>query len=208
MPGAQHIRIRCNGVMGPVSNPFETFSYGFSLGTVPSADWDGEALAGICAAYHARADTGIADTAVLQEVAISLVGPTGVQVGDTERVTITTPGGRSSGTPFPPQIAYRVSIGDGLRGRSHRGGWYVPLPAMGISNKNDPRMAAGDATSAASSAALLITQLQATAAGRQFVIASGVLGNLPVSVVRVGRAYDTMRSRRTNLPEDYSTATL
>jgi hypothetical protein len=204
VPGATHIRVRANGTLGPLSNPYEIFSYGFCLkSNAGSGVADADAIAAKVAAYHSDSRTLISTRAHLTEVAVSEVGPSGAQNGQTARVVVDVVGGSNGGT-VPPQIAYRVSLSDGLRGRSHRGGWYVPLPAASLS-ADDPRMSANDAAGAAASAKDLIAALNSGPNAQQLIIASQVLGALVVTQVRVGRALDTIRSRRNTMVEDYQT---
>jgi hypothetical protein len=204
MPREAHIRVRCNGTIGLQSDPFEIFSYGFSLGagdflTVPQL----AQLQALVETYHSREYTGIRPTARLTEIAVSTVNALGKQVGDTQRVQTSVAGG-GSGADHPPQIAYRVSLDDQIRGRSHKGGWYVPCPGWGI-DAGTGQTSLDNAANAVIAAVDLINGLNALASIPNVVIASA-LGNLPVTRVRVGRAADTVRSRRNSVAEGYQQA--
>jgi hypothetical protein len=139
------------------------------------------------------------------EVALSFVGPDHRQIGETVRLTRGAIGGGGVGQ-YPPQVALRVSLGSGLRGRSQRGGFYLPSPATPVGT-DDGVMTAERAAGIAASTATFLRDTAALAGG-PVIVASQVAGNVPVAQVRVGRALDTIRRRRSAVLESYQLVTL
>jgi hypothetical protein len=201
MPYQPHVRVRCNGVLGPLDNPVEIFSYGFAISNaqLPSAGVNDGILQEVVS-YHARAATKISYQAVLTEVAISLVGADGKQIGDTVRLPTNAPGSVGS-VISPPQVSYRVSLGDGTRDRSGRGGWYVPMPAVTIDTASLVLLPA-TADQMLASAGSLVQGINSLGGGL-VCIASSTRGNRVVTRLRVGLALDTIRRRRSALDEAY-----
>lgn len=109
----------------------------------------------------------------------------------------------------PPQNSVAISLKTGVaRGRAHMGRFYPPHGAIPLSS--DGRLSASTASSIAVLAATLIRELNAVVAiesGSAVVVFSN-LGQIVnnVQTVSVGRVVDTMRSRRTSLPEQPSEA--
>lgn len=222
------LRVRLNGIIGRDDTPVEAFSFGFmltpNLVTVGGGQVSDAALAAqvadtdirdACKAYFGRAETRISSICRLDEVAVSLVvdpgslddyGPPKLkQVGDTVRHAVVQRGAMN--TPavevVPPQIALAVSLGTGARGPGARGRFYLPVPAIAL----DLATFLGDATYVGQVAAST-RQLREDLKGDGYTMAvnSGKRGLQPVTTIRVGRALDTIRSRRRALPESYVTA--
>jgi hypothetical protein len=208
VPYQQHTRVRCNGIFGTLSGPVEIFSYGFALDAtnfaVP-ATTDG--LVAAIVALHSGDRAAIATQMILTEVAFSNVSGAGVQIGETLRVPLEVPGGGGS-MAHPPQVAWRVSLGSGLRGKSQRGGFYLPGPTVSTGAETG-LVTEQKATNCATAVVEMINQINAVGdPGGRVVIASSVAGNVPVNQVRVGRALDTIRTRRNALVEGYITPQL
>jgi hypothetical protein len=158
------------------------------------------------AAFHARAGTGINPRAVLREVKLALIGPLGLYDGNPAVRFVDVAGGRAVAT-YPPQVALAVSLDTGVRGPSRRGRIYLPAPTFALDDNF--LISAIDALGCAESTALLITNLNnapgADPVGSPKVTIASTKGfNTDVTSVRCGRVLDTMRSRRTSLPELYS----
>jgi hypothetical protein len=145
-----------------------------------------------------------------------LVGADGAYV-QTKRV-LAPVAGAASASLHPYQVALAASLQTARVGAVGRGRMFLPVHAGNLGT--DGLLAVADATSVAAS---LTTMLQACATALQYpagvstagappaiVVASGgsALQGIPaanyrVTNVRVGRAFDTMRSRRRNLLEQY-----
>ena len=214
MPGQPHVKIRANGVFQTPTGPVEIFSYGFCLAGADFFTLAQHAIvAGLVKDFHTRATSRIANACILTEVAGSNVDAAGKQIGQTVRNAFNDGGG---GGPIlhPTQVSCRISLSSGLRGRSQRGGFYIPGISVPIVAAT-MLMAAGEAGAIADSMVQLGDDLKANLPGTaanpnpgKLIVASKVAGNVPVNVVRVGRAFDTIRSRRNALQEAYEVRAL
>jgi dienelactone hydrolase len=219
VPYAPHVQVRCNGTLGDPAAPVEIFSYGFCLpgGTLPEAGTERPALVTAIQDFHGSPDSKIATEATLREIAFSVQVPDGVyppghksagkpkqkQSGDTVRVQVTKNGGGGSGI-YPFQVAYRVSLDDGVRGRSHRGGFYVPCPTIPVDTLTG-LLNSSQVQTAAARVKTMFAAIEATGRG-PVILASSVIGNVTVTRIRVGRVADTMRTRRNKVGEHYFVA--
>lgn len=108
----------------------------------------------------------------------------------------------------PGQVALAVGLTTALaRGRGHAGRFYVPC---GMGSNAMPSVATGLVSStiigaATTSAISLINDINTAVGPGSRVCVFSKVGQLqvPVTGVRVGRVYDTVRSRRRSLPEQY-----
>lgn len=202
MPYEAHTRVVMNGTLGDQVAPFEIWSMGLALDGAGDFQTQQQAdqIGTICQNYFSNGLAGIAPLARLREVAVSQVGVDGKQIGETLRVPMNVPGGGNASL-VPAQIAYRVSIGSGLRGRSQRGGWYVPVPTFSPSSTTG-QISEAAAGGACEAALAFLLSFQGNLNGR-VCVPSGVAGNVPVNEVRVGRVLDTIRRRRNAIPEAY-----
>ena len=157
-------------------------------------------------AFHAT--TGmICNEARLTQIKLNRIGLDGRYISQSETVLhdFAPPGipGASS-SPVAPQIALAVSlVTEKRRGPANAGRFYLPLPAY-------PPAAGGvittaNATAVATAATTLLNALNTAVPAHRVVVMSNVGGGASEQVtrVRVGRVLDTMRSRRTSLPEGY-----
>jgi hypothetical protein len=202
MPRQTHTKVVLLGVIGPKATPWEIWSMSLSLdaGDFGLSEDQRNAVTAAVSDYFVRANTQISNYVHLQEVAFSLVGTDGKQIGETVRVPQDR-SGLGGSMSMPPQVALRVSLGSGLRGRSQKGGFYLPVPAIGIS-ADTGQISQEAADLALSSTVSMIDQVNAVP-GVRVVIASSVAGNVPVQLVRVGRRLDVIRRRANAIPESY-----
>lgn len=215
MPFAEHLRITALGRLG--SNSGERFSYGVAMGKV-SGDGIGnlfdpgrETWADIAAdvrKFHTAPFGPINSRAVLEEVKIAHIGPDGKYLADPIIVNVVdAPGSAGEDTGTPPQAALAISLVTARRGASGKGRFYLPMPRailapdtllMSPDNANDIRSVCKTFLDD------LNNQSGADVLDLEVVVASSKGYNSKVTGVRVGRAIDTVRSRRRNLPENYS----
>lgn len=149
----------------------------------------------------------IASAAALTTVKFNKIGPDGRYVSQDETVLadITPPvtGGGTSGQA--PQVALAVTLNTNrLRGLAARGRFYLPVPSPDV--QADGAITQATAQLFADGATELINDLNAILGEQRPIgVASDVRGGSfqVVRSVRVGRVYDTIRSRRRALPEDY-----
>jgi hypothetical protein len=207
VPYQPHWKMTAIGTIGPVASPYEQFSLGVALdlsGQPNTSDAVQEAMADQFGQYIARSTTHISSHAHIVQIAMARIGANGVQEGETWRFPLQTQGGGSPSN-MPPQVACRVSLGSGLRGRSQKGGWYLPCPSLST-NTGDGLISTQDATDILTSTVNFCNGIEQVAPGFKVVVASSVAGNVPVRVVRVGRRLDVIRRRANAIPEAYVVA--
>jgi len=115
-----------------------------------------------------------------------------------------TPLAGTGSLAFPPQVAMAVTLDTGLRrGRAHQGRFYLPLPAMSVATSGFISVA--DQNAAALTIKNFLTAVQNNVPGVQVGVTSslGTGEQNTVTAFRLGRVMDTIRSRRTSLPEGY-----
>lgn len=208
------LRVRCNGVLGADSAVYEAFSFGFMLsspsltiGNQPGVESKGDSnIRDNVVSFFGRPGSKIGQYAALREVVVSVVSDddTGAlrQFGDSVRWQVNQRGNlaQSNAQSMPPQVALAVSLGTGLPGPSARGRFYLPLPQV-FPQVADGLVAVPDVQAVADSVRLLREDMKGD--GFTLSVNSRRRGLLPVTSIRVGRALDTIRSRRTNMRESY-----
>lgn len=203
---APFTRITFSGDLGPPQAPVEHFSFGLSIDPGPLVT--DAVVAGAVAAANAlfsRGTTEISSQCRLKRVKVSSIDAAGHLIGNSREVAVDTPGGSGSAI-HPPQVAWVVSLGTGQRGASKRGRFFLPMPAVGLGTDLEvPAVVRGDAE--ASVVTFLNDINAAFSSGHRVVIASRKGYNTPVTTVRMGRALDTLRSRRRSLSEQYDAGT-
>lgn len=183
----------------------------FSGGTIPTptqamADGAGEAFRRLIQDSEGPL---IANRAGLATVKLARIGADGLYV-DPRPVSWVSPdvgGSRGqSGTNVPPQIALAVTLeGSNPRGPAGRGRFYLPVPAGAL--QTDGRLTEAYAAHAAHLSAAMIREAEAAIGLQAYIVgAATAKGRGParqqVAQVSVGRVLDTIRSRRTSLPEE------
>lgn len=153
----------------------------------------------------------VSNFAALGWVKFNQVGVDGKQLGSVTAFKDLAPvaAGSSSGT-YPAQVALVATLETGLtRGLAHRGRIFLPSPKFPVDA--DGRITQANADACATSVASLISSINAvTGYGSTIVASKGGINQAAgdqrsVTGVTVGRVLDTMRSRRTSLPEERTT---
>lgn len=164
-------------------------------------------------AFHGRAASLISDAAVLEEVKIAAIGSDGKYTSDPVIVNVTdTPGGAGgvSGQSYiTPQAALAVSLVTGRRGPTGKGRFYIPMPVVSIDQNTGLALLTsieGLRGSAATFLSALNNQPGLDLLGLRVVVVSSKGYKSDVNGVRVGRVVDTIRSRRAQLKENYTTS--
>lgn len=210
MPFQQHLRVTATGTL---LQGQERFSFGLNLSD-PNVDEffeDGrpEDVVADVSAFFASPAALINAAAVLTEVKVARIGPTGLYIRDPFiSAVLNVAGGASGNSPYPPQVALAVSLDTDLRGPRGRGRFYLPMPGMAITSTG--AIAELDALSVRDAVVGLVNNLNngpgISTPEPRVVVASSLGGNNDVTSVRVGRVLDTIRSRRTSLSEGYTEA--
>lgn len=220
MPFAPHYRVTALGRLGAGA---DIFSYGLNMApdngngsasglqniiTLNDTAWDD--LAEDVRAFHGRAGTRISERAVLEVVKIARIGSDGKYMEDPRIVNVTdTPGGYTVDSDCAlvhPQLALAVSLVTDRRGPSGKGRFYVPMPV--VSSEADSLLGVtADIDSIATSAQTLINDMNNSpgidVTTLKVCVSSTKGYNTGVERIRVGRAVDTIRTRRNKLAETY-----
>lgn len=211
-----HIRMTMLGKLGRATA--ERFSFGVNLGNAngtalnpTNSGLEGETYfadtAADAQAFFGRPATGINFEAVLETIKFAFIGTDGKYQRDPIVVDVPdTPGG-IVGAPPPAQTALAVSVGSARRGPTGRGRFYLPLCGLEVSGA-DLSYSTAAAIAARDSAKTFLDALN-NQPGVDFanvvvVVVSTKGYTSLVNSVRVGRVPDTIRSRRTSLPELYA----
>jgi hypothetical protein len=221
MPFAPHLRLTALGRFG-ISN--ERFSYGLNMART-NADATSlevlldlgpnrtalEDMANDFRSFHGRLNSGIASHAILEAVKIASIGADGKYTKDPVVIDVVDqPGGVTSGASFaPPQQALAVSLVTAKRGAGGRGRFFLPAACVPI--ETDMLISTSIVSVIQGSAAQLLSDLNnnpgADLTSLNVVVASTTGTVAKVTGVRVGRALDTIRSRRRSLAESYGVPT-
>lgn len=202
MVGVAHTRFTATGVIGGATLPYEIFSFGFAVAH------DGDTLtllqqssiSDAIAAMFVAPNTAIANNAHLRAVKAAHVNAAGVQDQPTTIFPHLVSGG-TGGSNRPSQVALAVSLVGPAAVRPIKGRFYLPMPNMGISTDS------GVMTEASASSVVDRVETLANAIkglGPTVRLAIDHKGGLAVvNKIRVGRALDTIRTRRNQVLEGY-----
>lgn len=147
----------------------------------------------------------ISEGARLTTIKINEIGVDGKYVNDETVLYDFNPTvAGTSGTHHPPQVALAVTLGtDVNRGRAKSGRFYLPAPGQPAAI--DGLLELSQQMAYANAAAAMLSGIEDSLVGWQPGVTSN-LGNGEQRVVtnlRVGRVFDTIRTRRNALNEDY-----
>lgn len=208
-----HVRLSFSGTLGLALPPPELFTFTLSLdraSNISQAQCDAVAAAGVT--LFGDVDARIHVNAKLREVKAALIGPTGAYAAFPPVMSMVNQSGASAIADREPQLALAVSLDTIVRGV--RGRFYLPMPDMRIEN-NNLLMTVADATTAIGSYKTFLNAVNSAvgagiggSAGICVASRKGTGNNAIVRGLRVGRAKDTIRSRRRSLDESYVVATL
>lgn len=105
---------------------------------------------------------------------------------------------------WPPQLALCVSLHTARVGATGKGRFYLPMPGFQVA---DGRLAAASAQTMADKAAQFLNAFNDESPESVHVMSSKGFSSR-VTQVRVGRAVDTQRSRRSSLVEEYKVSAI
>lgn len=160
-------------------------------------------------AWFTRAGSRISDAAKLEEIKFNSIDPiTGRYALPVSNNAVSFPVVSGVSAAAPGQLTLAITTRTALaRGRAHAGRFYPPTGQPAVALDASGREATTVAQSMAQSAADLIVALNLvdpTFTACVFSRAGQV--QEPITHVAVGRVYDTIRSRRTSISEDYQEA--
>lgn len=219
-----HIRVTVGGSMtGQVSTP-EILSFGFALAdpaggpsiSLPAAAQT-LAIANAVKTFWTAPQSAISSQACLRSVKVSLIGPSGrVAFRDDGSYfqdlysygPVEVKGGGTTDVQ-PYQLCIVASLASSAGSGAKRGRMF--LPCVGQPVQPDGLITVGAADNVLGRVKALFTTINGLPPAEVVAIASeGSVKkglpprNYPVTSLRVGRVYDTMRSRRNALTESYS----
>ena len=215
MPRLAHVGFIFSGTLGPQLEPVEEWSFTVRTNGSSLIDTGGQAARdaiadGARAAYQANLPNILKNDCFLTRVEAVEWSATGAYSqtagGEYERgVWAGTPvaGGFSASTIgyMPPQTALVATLDTPRVGPSGTGRIFLPFP--GFTLGSDLRISAADAQLAANTIAEFVRDLNGIGPGLVSVMSSKGFGTV-VNSVRVGRAADTLRSRRKSVLEGYA----
>jgi hypothetical protein len=212
MPFQPHIRLTFRGAFTTPA-VIEEFSFGVNCAPIqgtPNAPNQAMLDSAVDAVgqYWARPALQMPTGRPIREVKVAAIGVDGKYTSDPMIAAVNLPGGASEPQYLaPPQVALVVSLNTGRRGPTGRGRWYLPCPSYRF--LDDLVLSTPLAQAVANESAAFLKDLETTFQDEIVggllvpVVASSKGYNTVVTSVRVGRVTDTMRSRRTSLPEQY-----
>ena len=158
-------------------------------------------------AFHGG--THISSKALIDSIKLNKIGEDGRYVDQANTVqydyAVPVPGG-STTAAIAPQVALAVTLRtNAARGLAHAGRFYVPTPSA--TPGTDGRISQASAETVMQAASTMISAINTALPTWNVGVTSNVGNGLQreVTHVQVGRVLDTIRSRRTSLPEEYVT---
>jgi hypothetical protein len=197
-----HRRLTFSGVFGTLAAPYERWSFRLNLGTDIEGDDPAVLLDAAALGFQQDIASEMKPHVRLTEIKYARIAAGGLYSGAPVLKEVNTPGGATFGPIYPPQVALAVSLVTDRRGPTGRGRIYLPAPPHDV-QAADGRTAAALAQQTATLFAGFINRLNGPAGFGDVSIVSTKGYSTKVTGVRVGRVLDTIRSRRTDLPEDY-----
>lgn len=210
-----HLRITFSGALGTAVPAPEIFSFGVSAGFLLNSNVSRVALETLALGIRLRALPSllpsISGAAKITRTRVARVTENGRVYREPDGSyaqgddLIAVAGGGTLGSLHPPQVAVVASLKSTFAGPTGRGRFYIPLPVGGVSADTLLMLdseAAGHQGRVAAFVAAVNTELATAGMGKVVTASQGspVRGLPPanhvVTSVMVGRAYDTMRSRR------------
>lgn len=202
---------------GTLLDGAEQFSYTLAFDSTIQTD-DSATLAAVTAAHAAAMGTSgflglFGDSTAWKNIKVAKVInlSTGTLFAGLNQSINNVGGNSTASAQAAPQLALAVSLVGGPRanGTPYRGRFYLPFPAWGASTTTEGILATTAQTTILSFATTLINEINDAPSGRNVVVWSRKDGiTSDVVKVRLGRAVDTIRSRRRDLPEAYAESTV
>jgi hypothetical protein len=215
VPFNRHLRLTMSGEVRPFPGQvIERFAFRLNLSDPPGLPGDPNYVEGRLAdyaadavAFFARAASNISALCFLTEVKLARIGIDGKYVSDPLIAEVNQAGGAGGGITNPLQVAHAITLETDGRGSTRRGRFYLPLPASGV-GASDGLVPNPVRDNVLQSCQTFLQDLNNVPGlegnAPRVTIASSKGYNTDVTGVRVGRVYDTIRSRRRSLDESYS----
>jgi hypothetical protein len=203
-----HVRLTFSGTLGGGSPAPEIFSFGLSIdraSDLSQTQNDNVAAAAVALFQNVAWHTN--SWAVLKQVKSKAILASGHYAPGAPIITTVNQAASGSGVNHPPQVAMCVSLLSYARGP--RGRFYLPAPSDSV-DATTLELNSGQQSSYLAAVTTFLDAVNTAAGGgpgnaNGLCIASGKGAgeNAIVTTYRLGRALDTMRSRRRSLNENY-----
>ncbi len=214
MPYAPHNRLTLSGVLFDEAPEAWSFSLSLDQNQFNGLDLNQAQFDDIvadCGAFISRPGTLIRTQAYLKQVKFAWIGADGKYTREPMMANVNVQGGSPFGPLHPAQVSLAISLNTDLRGKRGRGRFYLPLPAVAV-EPTTGLISVADRDSVEASAAQFLNDLNnepgVDVLGLSVAVASSFGALSHVRSVRVGRALDTIRSRRRSLVEAHGVPTL
>jgi hypothetical protein len=210
MPVLAHRRVTFSGVFGTTTNPYERWSLRLNLAPGGGSAISQAMVTSFGTAFAVHLIPIMRPAAVFTECKLADISagtadsPGGLYTGNPFILGTGNQGTGSGGADYPPQISLAISLNTALRGPRGKGRFYLPAPALPY----DP-LTGTIPTSAMSGLQTAVTGFlnavnAVDGAFSNIAIVSSFGVSSAVTSYRVGRVFDTIRSRRTSIPEVYT----
>lgn len=221
MPAPEHLRITFSGSIGQDVPAPEEFAFGVSASPGAATLVSRGSLGALAASLDPVLEAfrgSVSAACRFRRIRVAYIGNNGRTIRDANGAylhgdaNITKNGGASDSNIPPPQTALAISLYSDFVGPTGRGRFFIPIPGGGVEPGPMlmPVLAHTQHADRAEAFILGINNALSAAGFGPVVVASGgsaVNGYPPalhtVQRVRVGRAFDTVRSRRSQLEEQY-----
>lgn len=210
---ASHYRLTMRGTLyGGVEN----FSIGVNIakghgnsdaeGSIQPSQGTFDDLVADCQAFWAAPLLSMPSSHVLREVKLGFIGTNGLYTRNPFiSPVLTTAGALTTGARQAPQVALAVTLHTAKRGPRGRGRFYLPAPGLPLGA--DARLSDVHRDEVRSAVVTFLDNINNEAGldalDLGVTVASSYGDNSAVTGVRVGRVFDTIRSRRRSVVEDY-----
>lgn len=187
------------------------FGMRFSGSATPTQAF-ADAAAAAAKTWIQNSATGYTAQTTLTEVKVAPIGTDGLYIPGGIAIS-SFPSGAvgtlSSTNIHPPQIAWAMSLQSAQpRGPVHQTRVYLPGPAFAMESASSARVSVGLTGGALAPFRTMILAMNAIGFGSLSVKSKKFGQDATVVTLRLGRALDTIRSRRTSIVEDYQTLAL
>jgi hypothetical protein len=164
------------------------------------------------AAAHAKtwittANTGYSAQTLLTAVKLAQIGTNGLYIPGSvaiESFPTSAYGSYGSAVVHPPQIALAMTLQSVIpRGPGHQTHVFLPGPHFPVESSSSATISASNITNILANFRTMLLGFNGDGFGTAGVWSKAHAIAGTVTMLRCGRVFDTMRSRRTSIPEDY-----
>lgn len=187
------------------------FGMRFSGSALPTQSF-ADSVAAAAKTWITTASSGYSAQTVLTAVKVAPIGPDGLyRPGEVafESFPSAAVGSFASAVVHPPQIALAMTLQSAQpRGPVHQTHCYLPGPHFPLESASSARITVANIGNVLANFRTMVLALNAIGFGSLSVKSKKFGQDATVVTLRCGRAFDTIRSRRTSIPEDYQTLAL